>query len=179
MLNIPYLRRILSAYIFTSNSQLSFWHETPAVNPHAGKDPLGQYFMTFTEKALYTGPFDGQGIPLLDYRGVIGKQYNPIAVAQYGLGNFNLFKQNNDMSCLKKSVAVADWLVDNLTQNKSGIWVWNHLFDWEYFRTLKSPWYSGLSRTASLPWRLLSGSYFLLNILFIIFFRNERIHSEH
>ena len=34
---------------------------------------------------------DADGIPLLDYHGNIGLQYNPIAIAQWGLGNFNLF----------------------------------------------------------------------------------------
>jgi hypothetical protein len=146
MLNLPYLRRIFSAYILRNNSQLSFWHETPAVSPCADREFLGNYFMTFTEKAMYSGPFDNRGIPLLDYKGRIGKQYNPIAIAQYGLGNFNLFKQRNDLSSLKKSVSVADWLVDNLTQNESGIWVWNHLFNWEYFKPLRAPWYSALAQ---------------------------------
>ena len=31
------------------------------------------------------------GIPLLNYHGIIGKQYNPIAIAQYGLGNLNFY----------------------------------------------------------------------------------------
>lgn len=146
MLSIHYLRRIFSAYVLKRNSQLSFWHETPAINIKAKNELLGSYYMAFTEKAGYSGPFDNQGIPLLDYKGKLGKQYNPIAIAQYGLGSYNLFKQNGDESCLKKSIIVADWLTDNLTRNKSGCWVWNHLFDWEYFKPLRSPWYSALAQ---------------------------------
>jgi glycosyltransferase involved in cell wall biosynthesis len=45
--------------------------------------------MRFQAKAAYAGPFDGAGVPLLDYRGDIGSQHNPIAIAQYGLARFN------------------------------------------------------------------------------------------
>ncbi len=39
-----------------------------------------------------TDPYDASGIPQLDYHGHIGLQYNPIAIAQFGLGNYNLWK---------------------------------------------------------------------------------------
>jgi hypothetical protein len=47
--------------------------------------------MDFEEKADYPGHYDAGGIPMLDYHGQIGLQYNPIASAQWGLGNYNLF----------------------------------------------------------------------------------------
>src|SRR6266571_1733721 len=86
-----YWRRIRQAYLGGGTSQLSFWHESPEVNPNATPGTLGEYYMTFAAKADYAGPFDDDGIPLLDYRGALGRQYNPIAIAQYGLGNFNLY----------------------------------------------------------------------------------------
>ena len=46
----------------------------------------------------------------------------------------------------KKFLAASDWLVSHLEQNSSGVWVWNHYFDWEYRDTLKAPWYSGLAQ---------------------------------
>ena len=48
-----------------------------------------QYFMRFQGKADYRGPLTSNGVPLLDYRGNIGRQHNPIAIAQYGLARFN------------------------------------------------------------------------------------------
>ena len=47
---------------------------------------------------------------MLDYRGQIGLQYNPIAIAQYGLGNYNLFVQENSEERRRKFLAAADWL---------------------------------------------------------------------
>jgi len=141
-----YYRRVLPAYLGSSPSQLTFWHETPEANPHATTAHLGPYYMTFRAKADYSGPYDAAGIPLLDYRGAIGLQYNPIAVAQWGLANYNRFCETASESRLQKALASADWLASNLQQNSSGVWVWNHHFDWEYRQTLKAPWYSGLAQ---------------------------------
>lgn len=143
---IHYYRRIFSAYLGPGKSQLTFWHETPQENPRAIYEQLGDYYMTFAEKAEYSGHLDAAGIPMLDYHGQIGLQYNPIAIAQYGLGNYNLFSNTKDESRRRKYVAASDWLRDNLEQNGHGLWVWMHKFDWEYRDTLKAPWYSGLAQ---------------------------------
>ena len=141
-----YYGRLLPAYLFRLNSQLTFWHGPPEANPDAGVERLGQYYMKFAQKADYPGPFDSQGVPLLDYRGQIGKQYNPIAIAQYGLGNYNRYSQTGDQESRGKFLLTADWLVEHLEPNLQGISVWHHYFDFEYRDTLKAPWYSGLAQ---------------------------------
>ena len=146
MPRLSYYRRIFSAYLLGGNSHLSFWHETPAENPHASAKELGEYYMLFAEKADYSGQFDSAGIPQLNYHGHIGVQYNPIAIAQYGLGNYNLWRRNCDSARRQKVFLIADWLEQHLELNANGLAVWNHHFDWEYRNTLKSPWYSGLAQ---------------------------------
>jgi hypothetical protein len=143
---LQYYRRIFSAYLGAGRSQLSFWHEQPQANPNARIDRVGEYYMLFAQKADYTGPFDEAGIPLLDYRGTIGRQYNPIAIAQWGLANHNQFCQTSSNERRQKFTLAADWMCANLEQNAHGIWVWQHHFDWEYRDLLKSPWYSGLAQ---------------------------------
>jgi len=143
---LSYYRRIFSAYLFGRNSHLTFWHETPAENPNASAAELGEYYMLFAEKADYPGAYDSSGVPLLDYHGRIGLQYNPIAIAQYGLGNYNLFHHSGDLARRKKFFRSADWLGEHLEQNSHGFAVWNHHFNWEYRDTLKAPWYSGLAQ---------------------------------
>src|SRR6202011_3670662 len=81
---LRYLARIARVYARPSKGPLSFWHERPEINEAAFGDGR-EYFMRFQGKAAYAGPFDGAGVPLLDYRGDIGVQHNPIAIAQYGL----------------------------------------------------------------------------------------------
>jgi len=146
MPTFAYYRRILSAYLLTSSSHLSFWHETPAQNLNANAGDLGEYYMLFAEKADYQGAYDSAGIPQLDYHGHIGLQYNPIAIAQYGLGNYNLWRRTADDARKRKVFLIADWLCSHLEPNARGLFVWNHHFDWEYRDTLKAPWYSGLAQ---------------------------------
>src|SRR6266550_7965992 len=143
---LKYYRRIVSAYLFPGQSQLTFWHDVPQASPNAQVHELGEYYMPFVEKADYSGKYDSAGIPQLDYHGDIGLQYNPIAIAQWGLGNCNLFLRTHDEERKKKLLSASDWLCAHLEQNASGVWVWNHYFDWEYRTPLKSPWYSGLAQ---------------------------------
>lgn len=141
-----YYRRIFSAYLLGGKSHLTFWHESPSENQNAPTSELGEYYMPFTEKADYQGAYEAQGIPQLDYHGNIGLQYNPIAIAQYGLGNYNLWRRTNDPGRRRKFFLIADWLCSNLELNRDGLVVWNHHFDWEYRDSLKAPWYSALAQ---------------------------------
>lgn len=143
---LRYYQRIFAVYLIPSKSQLTFWHGEPQVNEQCDSEDLSQYYMPFLGKADYPGHYDEQGIPMLDYHGAVGLQYNPIAIAQYGLGNYNLFRRTGDAERHRKFLAMADWLVNNLEQNPAGLWVWNHHFDWEYRTTLKAPWYSALAQ---------------------------------
>jgi heparosan-N-sulfate-glucuronate 5-epimerase len=143
---LSYYRRIFSAYLLGGTSHLSFWHEVPAENPHASATKLREYYMLFSEKADYAGPFDASGIPQLDYHGHIGVQYNPIAIAQYGLGNYNLWRRTSDSARRAKFFRVADWLYEHIELNPGGLAVWNHHFNWEYRDTLRAPWYSALAQ---------------------------------
>lgn len=143
---LNYYRRIFAAYLTPQKSQLTFWHGAPDINPNFQPGELGDYYMPFTAKANYTGHYDSAGILLLDYHGQVGLQYNPIAIAQYGLGNYNLFRRTGNQERRRKFLRVANWLRDNLEQNDRGLWVWNHHFDWDYRTPLRAPWYSGLAQ---------------------------------
>jgi heparosan-N-sulfate-glucuronate 5-epimerase len=150
---LQYYRRILQAYILPGKSHLTFWHEPPQANPAATVHELRQYYMLFTAKADYPGHHDAAGIPMLNYHGRIGLQYNPIAIAQWGLGNHDLYCRSQCGELKKetekrknKFLAASNWLCEHLEQNPHGLWVWNHNFDWEYRSRLKAPWYSALAQ---------------------------------
>jgi heparosan-N-sulfate-glucuronate 5-epimerase len=143
---LQYYRRIFSSYLVPGQSQLTFWHDTPQANPKATTDKLGEYYMDFRTKADYSGHYDSHGIPMLDYHGVIGLQYNPIAIAQWGLGNYELFHRTGSDERKEKFLKASEWLCHHLEQNRWGVWIWNHHFDWEYRDPLKAPWYSGLAQ---------------------------------
>jgi heparosan-N-sulfate-glucuronate 5-epimerase len=143
---LQYYRRIFSAYLGPGKSHLSFWHDSPKENLGATIHQLGEYYMLFAEKADYAGHHDSTGIPMLNYRGKIGLQHNPIAIAQWGLGNYNLFCRSHDDARKNKFLAASNWLSANLETNSHGLWVWNHHFNWEYRSPLRAPWYSALAQ---------------------------------
>src|SRR5437763_545620 len=127
-----YYRRGFRAYMLPGNSQLSFWDDSAELNPQASTGNLGEYYMNFAGKAGYAGPHDSSGIPLLNYRGAIGIQYNPIAIAQWGLGNLSVFRDTGNPEAQRKFLLASDWLCAHLEPNACGVPVWNHHFDWEY-----------------------------------------------
>ena len=143
---LRYLRRVASAYLGRAPSQLTFWHEPPEKNEHAFHEPCGEYYHCFFHKADYEAHRDAAGVPLLDYRGHVGRQYNPIAIAQWGLGNFNLYRRTGRAERKDRYLLAADWLVSNLRPNAQGVAVWQHPFDWEYRQVLKAGWYSALAQ---------------------------------
>lgn len=143
---LDYLKRTFSAYVLKRSSQLDFWHEIPEAEPGRTLEGTGPYYMSFRDKADYEGPFDDEGVPLLNYRGDIGQQHNPIAIAQWGLGNLNLYLATQDPHRLDVAMRASSWLVEKLEMNRHGIPVWSHNFDWHYRSTLVAPWYSGLAQ---------------------------------
>lgn len=147
MLNrINYWKRIFNAYVSKKPSQLTFWHGKPTKNKDLDLNRLDQYYMLFSKKANFNENLDKKGIPRLNYHGEIGKQYNPIAISQWGLGNYNKWKNKKENIYFLKFIKSANWLKDNIKLNKFGVSVWMHNFDFEYRDLLKSPWYSGLAQ---------------------------------
>ena len=146
MSKLNYYRRVFRAYLVPGESQLGFWHDSAELNPRAQFKQLGEYYMNFYDKANYAGERDQSGIPLLNYHGTIGTQYNPIAISQWGLGNYNMSQRTASQEARQKFLRASDWLCANLRPNPHGVSVWNHEFDWEYRQTLRAPWYSGLAQ---------------------------------
>src|SRR5687767_8981414 len=144
-----YLSRILRVYAHRRSGPLSFWYERPEPNERALAGDPG-YFMRFARKARYRGPFDEQGVPMLAYGGDIGCQYNPIAIAQYGLARFKNWLADGTGSQHRAWTVAASWLARELRPNHHGVPVWMHHFDWPYRQRLVAPWYSGLAQGAGL-----------------------------
>jgi len=146
-MNINYYKRILSAYFINrKNSNLSFWHTELKVNSKEDIGQLKNYYLDYTSKTTYPGPFDKNGVPMLNYFGETGVQYNPDAIAQYALAHFEKYLKNGDNDCKEIFLRQADWFVEYLKGRDKGIGVWEYDFDWEYFKTLKKPWYTSLGQ---------------------------------
>lgn len=126
---------------------VSFWHT--AVGPvHYDYATLDDYYIDLRAKKSYRGPYDAAGIPMLDYFGVIGKQYNPCAVAQWGLGAFQCWKRGDPDSEIIFFRA-ADWLLVNLAVDAKNRGFWWYEFDFDAYG-LKKPWASALAQAQGL-----------------------------
>ncbi|MGH7804844.1 MAG: D-glucuronyl C5-epimerase family protein, partial [Candidatus Binatia bacterium] len=145
MTRADHFRRVVDAYVLRRQSHVSFWRERPAAHPAALAPPYLPYPMTFADKARYTGPFDAPGVPVLDYRGAVGRQYNPIAIAQYALAWMNR-QVDGEVDAERHWRPSVEWLHANLERNEAGLSVWFHRFDWPYRETLRNPWFSGLAQ---------------------------------
>jgi heparosan-N-sulfate-glucuronate 5-epimerase len=141
-----YYKRILSAYVLSTNSNLSFWHT--ALKPNSVEDytAIGRYYMNFADKTKYNGPFDTGGIPVLDYKGSLGLRYNPNAIAQYALGLYDLYLDTKEPVYKERFLRQADWFVKNIRIVEDNIGLWEYNFDFEYHTGLKAPWRSALAQ---------------------------------
>jgi len=146
-MNINYYKRILTAYLINKKKgNLSFWHTKLKIGYRNNTSQLGGYYLDYTLKTKYPGPFDEKGVPMLNYFGDIGIQYNPDAIAQYALGYFEKYSENRDNAYKEIFLKQANWFVDNLRERDNGISVWEYNFDFEYFKKLKKPWYTSLGQ---------------------------------
>ena len=69
----------------------------------------------------------------------IGLQYNPIAIAQWGLGNYNIWCNDKSQINYLNFIKSADWLVKNLEENKYGFKGLDASFSTEYRDLLIAP----------------------------------------
>ena len=153
MNKLTYLNRIFQAYVLKQHSHLSFWHGdlSREVNENTfkqieNKEKGWEFWQVFDYKADYPGPFDENGVIILDYRGVVGKQKYHIAISQYGLACYNRWKRTAENIWYDKFMAQVKWHEDNIRVNDKGIYLWYANFDWEYHGIHKAPWPSGLAQ---------------------------------
>ncbi|MCF7917110.1 MAG: D-glucuronyl C5-epimerase family protein [Candidatus Omnitrophica bacterium] len=146
-MNLKYYKRIFGAYVTNKDkSNLCFWHTSLKANLTEDYTKLGKYYMDFSNKTGFSGPFDQKGVPMLDYKGDIGIQYNPNAIAQYALGNYDLLCDTGDSYYKQVFINQADWFIDNIRVVDGQVGLWEYKFDFEYYKGLKSPWRSALAQ---------------------------------
>lgn len=102
--------------------------------------------MNFVDKTKFLGPFDNDGVPMLDYKGNIGIQYNPNAVAQYALGYYDLFIDTGEPKYKQIFLEQAEWFLKDMRIINGDIGLWEYKFDFEYHKGLKAPWRSALAQ---------------------------------
>jgi heparosan-N-sulfate-glucuronate 5-epimerase len=88
--------------------------------------------------------FDRQGVAMRNYR-VLGRQYNPVFVAWWGLVNLNRHVAGGRQEHLDTFLVQAQWLKSWAVERADGAVIWPCYFDWQEGRCrLRSGWYSAM-----------------------------------
>lgn len=120
----------------------NYWRPDFRIDWESKSDPY-RYYLDFSPKAQYTGPFDDKGVPLTDYGPVAGLQVYPINVAQFGLAHFELWRRGGRSGHLSIATSIGDWLIRSMARvgGQPGFWLAD--FDWLDNR---APWPSAMAQ---------------------------------
>lgn len=132
-----------------------YWHPDMVVNPDIKKDVIGCYYVDMRAKHIYEGAFDKDGIPLLEFDGDIC--YFPVTIAQYALGNFDMYIDKGSSEYLEHLILCADWFVNNLNKINTDLYGYANNYDKDIYG-LKKPWLSSLSQGQAMS--VLSRAYY-------------------
>lgn len=123
---------------------------------------LGAYPIDLSEEfqriqsGIY-GPFDEQGLPLVDYkrwfqmhgistsRGRFPTTYTPVTIAQFGLAAHQRFLENQSEEDYSRFLLSANWLVNHLKKKAENFWVWEHDFSMPLYH-LEPQWVSAMAQ---------------------------------
>jgi heparosan-N-sulfate-glucuronate 5-epimerase len=87
---------------------------------------------------------DADGVPMVRYR-LLGRHYNPVFIAWWGLLNLNRFANTGDVAERQRFLTQVDWLKRRAVTRGDGAVVWPCDFDWQEGRArLQAPWISAM-----------------------------------
>ncbi len=144
--------QMVKAYKGLVFGETDYWHPDMLVNtdlsaPAARAELPGKYPLDISAKAHYPGVFDDHNIPLVKLEGEL--RYVPVTIAQYALGNYDLYLATGQAPYREKLLQCADWFVANLVRHCADIWGWQHTYDNQIYN-LKKPWLSALAQGQAL-----------------------------
>ena len=108
-----------------------------------GRGELSYYIYSY-QLFLNDQVFDSAGVPQKVYR-KLGRHYNPLFVAWWGLFNLQRYLRAADQPSLERFLVQVEWLKASAQVRDDGAIVWPCYFDWqEGFCRLRAPWISAM-----------------------------------
>jgi heparosan-N-sulfate-glucuronate 5-epimerase len=89
--------------------------------------------------------YDREGLPQVLYPPPLGRRYNPITIAQFGLYHLQRFDQTGLGNHRDISFRCGDWLLRNVTHRPDGAAVWIFDFDLDFYGP-QAPWISAMAQ---------------------------------
>ncbi|MBN2031004.1 hypothetical protein JW824_12265 [bacterium] len=148
-----FLLLIIGGY-FVNTAYVHYYHSSPHHASYRADlsdlfdDTLSHYYVhtdgtgaLALESGMYANPpFNFDGVPVVDYGEDVGRQENPVTIAQYGLDNWELYLQTQDGKYIDVLLIQSDWLVDH---QENGKWAYNFEI---HERSLQKGWISAMAQ---------------------------------
>lgn len=114
------ISEMVVAYSGMIFGKTDYWHPDMVVSNNISDKSICDYYVDTRAKNEYPGKLSEEGIPILE---VDGKEtFFPITIAQYALGNFDMYFDSKDEKYLKIVELCADWFVREIKEFKPGLW---------------------------------------------------------
>ncbi len=93
----------------------------------------------------FSYPRDPDGVPLVEMGGKLGRQYNPITIAQFGLSRLQSYSESGEPKALQEARVAAAWLLENFQNWRGDIGAWVYSYDLDFYGP-RAPWISGMAQ---------------------------------
>ena len=114
------ISEMVAAYSGMIFGKTDYWHPDMLTSNNISDKSISDYYVDTRSKHDYPGKLSEEGIPILE---VDGKEtFFPITIAQYALGNFDMYFDTKDEKYLKIVEKCADWFVREIKEIKPGLW---------------------------------------------------------
>ncbi|HQI41314.1 MAG: hypothetical protein B6D44_02240 [Ignavibacteriales bacterium UTCHB2] len=112
-------------FVFFFPERAVYWNSITPCSIQNKPTELGRYYLDFSKKLKYTGPFNDSGIPLYSYKGRELIEH-PTVISQYAFGVYEELLKSNFLNkdLYKKFFVLADWFVENAAVVKDGKGWW-------------------------------------------------------
>lgn len=92
--------------------------------------------------------YDEKGAVFNDYKGIIGRNYNPAYVAWHGISNLQKWLETKDDKYYGVFKDQVSWLKENYKDGAERGYVWTYEFDWQegLKGRFKAPWISAMAQ---------------------------------
>lgn len=137
------ITEMISAYSGMIFGKTDYWHPEMKASQNINEESISDYYVDTRTKYSYPAKIDDKGIPILEVNGE--ECYYPVTVAQYALGNFDMYYDTKEENYLDVVKQCADWFVSEIKEVEPGLWGYiNDPISTEY--PLEGEWFSCLSQ---------------------------------
>lgn len=140
------ISEMIKAYGGMIIGKTDYWHPDVHFNKNINTENMGPYYLDMRLKHTYIEKKDAEGIPLLEYDGEYC--YFPTTVAQYALGNFDMYIETKNEEFFKICENCAEWFVKTISE-LNGVYGYRNDVDKGIYR-MKKPWFSALSQAQAM-----------------------------